>query len=116
MTVAAAERLRIRLVPDLLWNPFAFADLCHEPLSALYNGSRGSCARDAAERYVAQITARYANSSAILFWELSNENNALVDGFVNGSVVGCSPSMNIGTQGRAGKSWRRASGSVPSEH
>ena len=89
VAVAAAERLRIRLVLDLLWNPFAFADLCHEPLSALYNGSR-SCTRDAAERYVAQITARYADSSAILFWELSNENNALVDGFLNGSVVGCS--------------------------
>ena len=35
--VAAAERLHIRLIPDLLWNPFAFADFCHEPLSALYN-------------------------------------------------------------------------------
>jgi hypothetical protein len=94
VAVAAAERLRIRLIPDLLWNPFAFADLCREPLAALFNGS-ASCAREAATEYVTQAVRRYANSSAVLFWELSNENNALVDGFLNGSTVACNP--NRGT-------------------
>lgn len=99
VAVAAAERLRVRLVPNLLWNPFAFADLCGEPLAALYNrsyaGARAagaaSCTRAAAAEYVAQAVARYAGSAAILFWELSNENNALVDGFMDGSTVACDP-------------------------
>lgn len=88
--VAAAKRLRIRLVPDLLWNIFAFADLCHEPLGALFNGS-DSCARRAAGDYVSQAAARYRAEPAILFWELSNENNALVDGWFANSSVSCVP-------------------------
>ena len=57
LAVAAAARLRVRLIPDLLWNPFAFADYCHEPLSALYNRSYSdavSCTRALA--HVAQIS------------------------------------------------------------
>ena len=97
VAVQAAERLRIRLIPDLLWNPFAFADLCNEPLAALYdkdhNAPRAaiSCTRQAASSYATQVVQRYATSPAILFWELSNENNALVDGFMNGSTAACDP-------------------------
>ena len=90
VVVTQAENLRIRLVPDLLWNPFAFADFCHEPLAELY-GNTSSCTRQTVVRYVTQIVQRYADSPAILFWELSNENNALVDGFMNGSKVACDP-------------------------
>jgi hypothetical protein len=93
--IAAAERLRIRLVPDLLWNPFAFADHCNEPLAALYDSGYAdgaSCTRMTAQDYITQAVSRHANSSAVLFWELSNENNALVDGFMNGSTVACDPS------------------------
>jgi hypothetical protein len=102
VTVRAAERLRIRLVPDLLWNPFAFADLCKEPLAALYNKTYGSskapsCARETARNYTYQVVRRYETSPAIWFWELSNENNALVDGFMNGSVVACSPARGTPT-------------------
>jgi hypothetical protein len=86
--VAAAHRFGIRLVPDLLWNPFAIADLCNEPLSALFNGTN-SCSRQRAREFVAQASSRYANNSAILFWELSNENNALVDGYLANSTVAC---------------------------
>jgi hypothetical protein len=88
--VAAAHRFGIRLVPDLLWNPFAIADLCSEPLSALFN-STNSCSRQRAGEFVAQASSRYANNSAILFWELSNENNALVDGYLANSTVACDP-------------------------
>lgn len=88
--ISAAERLQVHLIPDLLWNPFAFADFCHEPVAALYNGS-DSCTRRTVSEYTTQAVRRLGNSSAILFWELSNENNALVDGFMNGSRVACNP-------------------------
>ena len=71
-------------------NPFAFVDFCHEPLSALFSNST-SCTRKAVATYVTQASSRYANNSAILFWELSNENNALVDGFFANSTIACDP-------------------------
>ena len=89
--VAAAHRYGIRLVPDLLWNPFAIADLCDEPLSALFNNGTDSCSRRQAGQLVAQAAERYRNDPAILFWELSNENNALVDGYFANSTTACDP-------------------------
>lgn len=67
--VALARRLggSTRLVPDLLWNPFAFADLCGEPLSALFNGS-DTCTRRAVGEYVTQAARRYSGADEILFW------------------------------------------------
>ena len=67
--VALARRLggSTRLVPDLLWNPFAFADLCGEPLSALFNGS-DTCTRHAVAEYVTQAARRYSSADEILFW------------------------------------------------
>ena len=88
--VALARRLGIRLVPDLLWNAFAFADLCSEPLSALFNGS-DTCTRRAARDFVTQAALRYASSDEILFWEISNENNALVDGWFANATTACDP-------------------------
>ena len=76
-------RLGIALVPDLLWNVFAFADLCREPLSALFNATTAStagCTRAAVRSYVTQAVTRCRNSSAVLFWEVGNEWNALADG------------------------------------
>lgn len=77
-------------MPNLLWNIVAFADLCNEPLGALFNGS-DSCSRRAVGEYVSQAAQRYRHEPAILFWELYNENNALVDGWMNGSAVACAP-------------------------
>lgn len=67
--VALAGKLggNTRLVPDLLWNPFAFADLCGEPLSALFNGSE-TCTRRAVADYVTQAARRYSAADEILFW------------------------------------------------
>jgi hypothetical protein len=86
--VQMASAARIRLVPDLLWNIFAFADLCHEPLGAFFNGT-DSCARRSAAQYITQAVARYKSHPAILFWELSNENSALVDGWFANSTHDC---------------------------
>lgn len=94
VAVAAAQRLDIKLIPDLIWNPFAIVDNCHEPLSFLFDRNAGSnstltCSRQLASDYITNLVTRYANSTAILFWELSNENNALVDGYLANSTVAC---------------------------
>lgn len=95
--ISAAREANVRLVPDLLWNVFAFADLCGEPLSALFNGS-DSCARRTAAKFVSEAGGRYRGADEILFWELSNENNALVDGYFANASTGCNPAH--GTPGR----------------
>lgn len=74
-------------MPDLLWNAFAFADLCGEPLSALFNGTE-SCTRSMAVKFVTEAATRFRGNPAVLLWELSNENNALVDGwFANATTA-----------------------------
>src|SRR5262249_49654196 len=89
--VTDARNRGLRLVPSLLWNPYLFPDLAHEPAGSLF--TPGTATRRLAERYVTEVVTRYRGNPAILFWEIGNELNLQADLDVSDcSVCGASQS------------------------
>lgn len=73
----AAEKVGVRLVPSVLWNPVSLAYRNSEPLSAW--GDPASRTRFAAARYTDTFVRRYRRSPAVMMWEHSNEFNIWAD-------------------------------------
>jgi len=86
-----AKTAGCRLLPSLLWNPWALPDLYGEALGKAADLSAPSSSRDAQLRFVADAVARFAWEPAIVAWEVGDAHNALLDVPLAGSAVGCGP-------------------------
>jgi hypothetical protein len=86
-----AKAAGCRLLPSLLWNPWALPDLYGEALGKAADLSTPSPSRDAQLRFVADAVARFAWEPAIVAWEVGDAHNALLDVPLAGSAVGCGP-------------------------
>ena len=78
--VADAAAAGCGLMPSLFWDLFTFADAFGEPAGVVFDEQLGpSAARDAMEAFAVAYATRYATSSAVVAFELGNENNLLWD-------------------------------------
>jgi hypothetical protein len=78
--VADAAAAGCGLMPSLFWDLFTFADAFSEPAGVVFDEQLGpSAARNAMEAFAVAYATRYATSSAVVAFELGNENNLLWD-------------------------------------
>jgi len=72
------DQARMRLVPTLIWNYIQFAAMAGETTTDFITKPR-SRSRALAERYITEFVSRYRNRPTVLFYELTNEFNLVVD-------------------------------------
>lgn len=72
-----AERVGVRLIPSVFWNPASVSDLVGETIASW--GTPGSRTLSFAKRYTEDIVRRFGASPSVLHWEFGNEFNLNLD-------------------------------------
>ena len=93
-----AAALGVRLIPSLLWNHWAFADLCREALGADLMRDPASCSYRGVRDFVSTVVARYSGAQsphrgAVYAWEIGNELNLLADLDHANQTTLCNPAL-----------------------